>query len=71
MPNLSDVTIIAAWRYRNEIGRIDRIHYTVRRADGGKRRCYVDPPNALYKVLDEHLQAIGYTGPKPRKREAA
>lgn len=64
MPSLSEVKILRAWRQRNEIGRIDRIHYMISRAEGEPRRCYVDAGAALHQVLDEHLRAIGYAGPK-------
>ena len=69
MPRLTDVTILRAWRQSNEIGRIDRIHYMISRADGEPRRCYVDAPAALHTVLDEHLRAVGYTGPKSAEED--
>lgn len=58
------VTIIDAWRYRNERR---RIHYTVCDRYGHKRHLYVDEGNALYDLLEGHLAARSYTGPKPKR----
>jgi hypothetical protein len=44
-------------------GEQDRIHYIAKRADGQDRHLVAKSDSALYKVLDEHLLAIGYTGP--------
>lgn len=40
-----------------------RIHYIVRKVDGGERHLYVDPGHPLYEVLDQHLLAQGYVLP--------
>jgi hypothetical protein len=62
MPHLQ-TKIVRAYRQTGETG---RIHYIVERSDGTERRLYADRDTnpALYRLLDEELQAQGYTGPK-------
>jgi hypothetical protein len=60
MPSITQQIIVRAWRMKGEQ---DRIHYIAKRADGQDRHLVAKSDSALYKVLDEHLLAIGYTGP--------
>lgn len=60
MPVMKTPVITKAWRHKGEAG---RIHYIARRPDGTTRHLYVDESNALYAVLEDHLAAVGYTGP--------
>ncbi|MFI7553847.1 hypothetical protein ACIBQ2_29405 [Micromonospora sediminimaris] len=66
MPHLNDRIILRAWRQRGETG---RIHYMAAKAGGGERRLYVDEGNALYTVLEGHLQALDYAGPTSGKAD--
>jgi hypothetical protein len=61
MPTITQQIIVRAWRMKGEV---DRIHYIAKRADGQDRHLIAKADSALYKVLDEHLMAIGYTGPQ-------
>lgn len=61
MPVLNEARITKAWRHTGETG---RIHYTVKKANGDPRHLVVDEGSALYEVLAQHLDALGYTGPK-------
>jgi len=61
MPNVTSPVILRAWRQSGEVG---RIHYIAAFADSTERRLYVDSGNALYPVLDSHLEAVGYNGPR-------
>lgn len=65
MPHVN-ITIVNAWRYRNED---HRIHYTVYDRHGSKRHLYVDEGQALYDLLEGHLNAVSYTGPKARRSQ--
>lgn len=61
MPHLG-VRITKAWRHDGEP---NRIHYTIERVgDAPVRHLYVDAGQSLYDVLDAHLRAQGYTGPR-------
>jgi hypothetical protein len=62
MPHLN-IEITKAWRHRNEIG---RIHYTWRPPEGGVRHLIADEGSAMYGVLEAHLAAQDYTGPRVR-----
>lgn len=61
VPKLAQPIIEVAWRHSGERG---RIHYRAKRADGSNRHLIAREGEALYEVLDQHLLAIGYTGPK-------
>lgn len=68
MPKLPQPLLEVAWRHTGEEG---RIHYRIRRADGSPRHLIAREGDALYEVLEQHLTAIGYTGPKsPAERTA-
>ena len=67
MPRLPHGVIEVAWRHTGETG---KIHYRARRADGTTRHLIAREGDALYAVLDEHLLAIGYTGPAGGVTEA-
>lgn len=61
MPKLSQPLLEVAWRHTGETG---KIHYRARRPDGSTRHLITREGDALYEVLEQHLAAIGYTGPK-------
>jgi len=61
MPRLKQPIIEVAWRHTGEQG---KIHYRARRADGTTRHLIAKEGEALYRLLDEHLLEMGYTGPK-------
>lgn len=61
MPQLAQATIVRAWRYAKTP---QRIEYIVLGPDGSERHCWVEQPAPLYQVLDDHLNAVGYTGPQ-------
>jgi hypothetical protein len=61
MPKLPQPLLEVAWRHTGETG---KIHYRVRKADGSTRHLITRAGDALYEVLEQHLAAIGYTGPK-------
>ncbi len=61
MPKLPQPIVEVAWRHRNEEG---KIHYRARRPDGTTRHLLTRQGDALYELLEQHLLAIGYTGPK-------
>lgn len=67
MPRLTQPIIEVAWRHTGEVG---KIHYRARRADGSNRHLIARKGEALYELLEQHLQAIGYTGPKSGTEEA-
>lgn len=60
MPKLPTPVIEVAWRH---VGEEDKIHYRARKADGSPRHLLAREGDPLYAVLDEHLLALGYTGP--------
>lgn len=60
MPHLPQPIISTAWRYKNEPA---KIHYRAYWPDGQPRRLVTREGEALYGVLDAHLQALSYTGP--------
>jgi hypothetical protein len=47
------------------------IHYGAKRPDGSNRHLITKEGDALYGLLEQHLQAIGYTGPKTAAEDAA
>ena len=61
MPKLPQPLLEVAWRHTGETG---KIHYRVRRPDGSTRHLITRDGDALYEVLEQHLAAVGYTGPK-------
>jgi hypothetical protein len=61
MPKLPQPLLEVAWRHTGERG---KIHYRVRRPDGSSRHLITREGDALYELLEQHLTAIGYTGPK-------
>lgn len=61
MPKLPQPIIEVAWRHTGEKG---KIHYRAKRPDGSNRHLIAREGEALYVLLDTHLQALGYTGPK-------
>ena len=61
MPKLPQPVIEVAWRQTGETG---RIHYRAIRPDGTQRRLIAKEGEGLYDLLELHLAAIGYTGPK-------
>ena len=61
MPRLPQPVIEVAWRHTGEVG---KIHYRAKRPDGSNRHLITKEGDALYELLEQHLQAIGYTGPK-------
>ena len=67
MPKLSQPIIEVAWRHAGEVG---KIHYRAKRADGANRHLIAREGEALYELLEGHLQAIGYTGPKASSEES-
>lgn len=66
MPKLPQPVIEVAWRQKGETG---RIHYRALRADGSQRRLIAREGEGLYELLDQHLLAIGYTGPASAAEE--
>ena len=60
VPKLPQPIVEVAWRQKGETG---RIHYRAIRADGAQRRLIAKEGEGLYELLDQHLLAIGYTGP--------
>ncbi|KRE40263.1 hypothetical protein [Knoellia sp. Soil729] len=67
MPKLPQPLLEVAWRHTGEAG---KIHYRVRRPDGSSRHLITRQGDALYEVLEQHLAAIGYTGPKTSSEAA-
>lgn len=61
MPKLNQPIIEVAWRHTGETG---KIHYRAKRPDGSNRHLIAREGEALYVLVESHLQAIGYTGPK-------
>ena len=61
MPKLPQPVIEVAWRQTGETG---RIHYRAIRPDGTRRRLLAKEGDGLYDVLELHLAAVGYSGPK-------
>jgi hypothetical protein len=61
MPKLPQPIIEVAWR---QAGEENKIHYRARRPDGSPRRLLARQGDGLYDLLEQHLAAIGYTGPK-------
>ncbi len=61
MPRLDSATIVRAWRHTKTP---QRIEYIVLGPGGAERRCWVEQPAPLYQVLDDHLKAVGYSGPR-------
>jgi hypothetical protein len=61
MPKLPQPLLEVAWRHTGETG---KIHYRVRRPDGSTRHLITREGEALYEVLQQHLDTIGYTGPQ-------
>ena len=61
MPKLQQPIIEVAWRHTGEEG---KIHYRAKRPDGSDRHLIARQGEALYELLEQHLAAIGYTGPK-------
>lgn len=61
MPKLPQPIIEVAWRHSGEAG---KIHYRAKRADGTNRHLITREGEALYDLLEQHLQAIGYSGPR-------
>lgn len=67
MPSLN-LTIPTVWTHANEP---DKIHYTVVKTDGSRRHLVAKRGSALFTVLRDHLDAIGYTGPKTEEKVSA
>jgi hypothetical protein len=67
MPRLPQPVIEVAWRHTGEVG---KIHYRAKRPDGSNRHLITKEGDALYELLEQHLQAIGYTGPKSATEES-
>ena len=67
MPKLPQPIIEVAWRHSAEQG---KIHYRAKRPDGSNRHLVAREGEALYDLLESHLQAIGYTGPKSAAEES-
>lgn len=67
MPKLSQPILEVAWRHRGETG---KIHYRLRRPDAPTRHLITRDGEALFEVLEQHLAAIGYTGPKSAAEDA-
>jgi hypothetical protein len=61
VPKLQQPIIEVAWRHTGEEG---KIHYRAKRPDGSDRHLIARQGEALYELLEQHLAAIGYTGPK-------
>jgi hypothetical protein len=61
VPKLQQPIIEVAWRHTGEEG---KIHYRAMRPDGSDRHLIARQGEALYELLEQHLAAIGYTGPK-------
>ncbi len=61
MPKLPQPIIEVAWRHTGEQG---KIHYRAKRPDGSNRHLITREGEALYVLLESHLRALGYTGPK-------
>lgn len=61
MPKLPQPLIEVAWRHSGEVG---KIHYRAKRPDGTNRHLIARDGDALYELLEQHLSAIGYIGPK-------
>lgn len=59
MAYVRNLQITKAWQY-GERGADKRIHYAIVRADGRTRHLHEDPGSALYVILWEALDAIGY-----------
>lgn len=67
MPKLPQPVIEVAWRHTGETG---KIHYRAKRPDGSNRHLIAREGEALYKLLDQHLLSLGYTGPKSAAEES-
>lgn len=67
-PHLQSPVLLRAWRMNGETG---KIHYMAKRADGTERHLVAKSDHALYEVLDSHLLAQGYTGPKSGQADEA
>ena len=67
MPKLTQPIIEVAWRHAGEAG---KIHFRAKRADGSNRHLIAKEGEALYQLLEQHLLAIGYTGPKSAAEES-
>ncbi|MFP3712564.1 hypothetical protein [Puerhibacterium sp. TATVAM-FAB25] len=67
MPKLSQPLLEVTWRHTGETG---KIHYRVRRPNGSSHHLIPREEHALYEVLEQHLAAIGYTGPKTATKGA-
>ena len=61
MPKLPQPLLEVAWRHTGEEG---KLHYRMRKPDGSTRHLIAREGDALDEVLEQHLAAIGYTGPK-------
>ena len=61
MPLMKNPVITKAWRHKGETG---KIHYIAKRADGTPRHLWIGEGHPLYEVLEDHLAAVGYTGPR-------
>ena len=59
MPRLN-LTIPTVWTHTGEE---DKVHYTVLKTDGARRHLVAKRGSAMFNVLRDHLDAIGYTGP--------
>jgi hypothetical protein len=68
MPKLPQPIIEVAWRHTGEVG---KIHYRAKRPDGSPRHLIAREGEALYALLEQHLAAIGYTGPRSSQEEDA
>lgn len=67
MPKLPQPVIEVAWRHTGEVG---KIHYRAKRPDGTNRHLIAREGEAIYDLLEQHLAAIGYTGPKSAEESA-
>jgi len=67
MPQLPQPIISTAWRYKNEP---TKIHYRAYWPDVKPRHLIAREGEALYKVLDAQLQALGYIGPASAEEDA-
>ncbi|GAA1640534.1 hypothetical protein GCM10009744_32970 [Kribbella alba] len=68
MPKLPQPIIEVAWRHAGEVG---KIHYRAKRADGSPRHLIARQGEALYELLEQHLAAIGYAGPRTAAEEGS
>ena len=61
MPKLPQPLLEVAWKHTGEEG---KLHYRMRRPDGSTCHLIAHEGETQCEVLEQHLAAIGYTGPK-------